>query len=198
MRQGQNNNNKQRSRGRNNNNRNKNQNNANRSFESNGPDVKIRGTAAHIADKYMSLARDALSSGDIVIAENYFQHAEHYNRIVAVAQAAQAERNAQREAQREDRSDDREANSENATENSSDEVDGSGPQPDIAAKSTASDDEEGDRKPRRQNRRPRRAAEPVANDDADADEAPAPRRTASRKKETESELPAFLLSGTDD
>lgn len=57
-----------------------------RNYESNGPDVKIRGTAAHIAEKYMSLARDALSSGDIVAAESYLQHAEHYNRIIMAAQ----------------------------------------------------------------------------------------------------------------
>ena len=53
-----------------------------RSYESSGPDVKIRGTPSHIAEKYMSLARDALSSGDPVLAENYLQHAEHYNRII--------------------------------------------------------------------------------------------------------------------
>ena len=53
-----------------------------RSFESSGPDVKIRGTPSHIAEKYIALARDALSSGDPVLAENYLQHAEHYNRII--------------------------------------------------------------------------------------------------------------------
>src|SRR5690606_27603689 len=58
-----------------------------RSYESNGPDVKIRGTAQQIADKYAALARDAQSSGDRVMAENYLQHAEHYNRIIAAAQA---------------------------------------------------------------------------------------------------------------
>ncbi len=57
-----------------------------RNFESNGPDVKIRGTAAHVAEKYTSLARDALASGDLVMAESYFQHAEHYNRIIMAAQ----------------------------------------------------------------------------------------------------------------
>lgn len=57
-----------------------------RTYESNGPDVKIRGTAAHIADKYVQLARDAQASGDPVAAENYFQHAEHYYRILAAAQ----------------------------------------------------------------------------------------------------------------
>lgn len=57
-----------------------------RSFESNGPDVKIRGTAAHIAEKYVSLARDALVNGDVVQAEGYLQHAEHYNRIIMSSQ----------------------------------------------------------------------------------------------------------------
>lgn len=60
-----------------------------RGYESNGPDVKIRGNASHIAEKYITLARDALSSGDTVMAENYLQHAEHYNRIIATAQQQQ-------------------------------------------------------------------------------------------------------------
>ncbi len=64
----------------------KTQNPLTRNYESNGPDVKIRGTASHIAEKYTSLARDALSSGDTVNAENLFQHAEHYNRIIMSAQ----------------------------------------------------------------------------------------------------------------
>ena len=58
-----------------------------RSYESNGPDVKIRGTALHIAEKYIMLARDAQSSGDRVGEQSYLQHAEHYYRIVAAAQA---------------------------------------------------------------------------------------------------------------
>lgn len=58
-----------------------------RNYESNGPDVKIRGTASHIAEKYMSLARDALASGDMVTAESYLQYAEHYNRIIMAAQS---------------------------------------------------------------------------------------------------------------
>ena len=82
MRQGQN---SKRSRGRGR----KPQNSANRSYESNGPDVKIRGTAAHVCEKYQQLARDALSAGDRVTAENYFQHAEHYYRLLMAAQAGQ-------------------------------------------------------------------------------------------------------------
>ena len=60
-----------------------------RTYESNGPDVKIRGTAHHVAEKYLQLARDAQSSGDPVMAESYLQHAEHYFRIIATAQLAQ-------------------------------------------------------------------------------------------------------------
>src|SRR3954465_9227928 len=56
-----------------------------RSYESNGPDVKIRGTAQHIAEKYLQLARDAQASGDPVTAESYLQHAEHYLRLIAAA-----------------------------------------------------------------------------------------------------------------
>jgi hypothetical protein len=78
MRNGQN----KRMRGRNR----KSQNPMTRVFESNGPDVKIRGTPSHIAEKYLQLARDAQTSGDPVAAENYFQHAEHYFRLIAVAQ----------------------------------------------------------------------------------------------------------------
>lgn len=81
MRNGQN----KRMRGRNNNNR-KSQNPLTRVYESNGPDLKIRGTASHIAEKYSQLARDAHTSGDPVAAENYFQHAEHYLRLIAAAQ----------------------------------------------------------------------------------------------------------------
>ncbi len=60
-----------------------------RSYESNGPDVKIRGNAHHVAEKYLQLARDAHTNGDPVAAENYLQHAEHYYRLIASAQAAQ-------------------------------------------------------------------------------------------------------------
>jgi len=76
--------------GSNNNNNNQNRKGPNpltRNYESNGPDVKIRGSAQQIAEKYAQLARDAHSSGDRVMAENYLQHAEHYNRIIAAAQA---------------------------------------------------------------------------------------------------------------
>ncbi|MGL1922468.1 MAG: DUF4167 domain-containing protein [Hyphomicrobiales bacterium] len=107
-RQGQQNN----RRGRNNNNNNNRRNNNNnhnhnggkpqnmltRNFDSNGPDVKIRGNAQTIADKYTSLANDAISAGSRIMAENYFQHAEHYKRIVSIAQEQQAEQKAAQQA----------------------------------------------------------------------------------------------------
>ena len=85
MRPAQNN---KRMRGRPNNNR-KGPNPLTRSYESSGPDVKIRGTAHHVSEKYLQLARDAQASGDPVMAESYLQHAEHYFRLIAAAQQAQ-------------------------------------------------------------------------------------------------------------
>ena len=111
MRPGQQN---KRGRGRNgggNNNR-KGQNPLSRTYDSSGPDVKIRGTAQTVADKYMSLARDAQSSGDRVMAENYLQHAEHYNRIIAAAQAQIQERH-QRDDRDQSRDDDNDDNDSN-------------------------------------------------------------------------------------
>ena len=51
-------------------------------FDSNGPDVRIRGTAHQVTEKYLALAKDASSSGDRILAESYLQHAEHYQRII--------------------------------------------------------------------------------------------------------------------
>ncbi|MGH6928080.1 MAG: DUF4167 domain-containing protein [Dongiaceae bacterium] len=51
-------------------------------FDSNGPDVRIRGNAYQVLEKYLAMARDATSAGDRIAAENYYQHAEHYFRII--------------------------------------------------------------------------------------------------------------------
>ncbi len=64
--------------------------NRNHVFDSNGPDLRVRGTAQQLFEKYLQLGRDATSSGDRVMAEGYFQHAEHYFRIInAINQAQQ-------------------------------------------------------------------------------------------------------------
>lgn len=101
-----------------------------RSYESNGPDVKIRGSAQQIADKYSTLARDAQASGDRVVAENYLQHAEHYNRIIAAAQSQQQAARESRDDQ--DDSDDRGQETAAAASGKGGDgqaEDGSGPQP---------------------------------------------------------------------
>jgi hypothetical protein len=60
----------------------------NRTLESTGPDMKVRGSASHIYEKYMQLSRDAASAGDRVLAESYMQHAEHYFRLLRAMQPA--------------------------------------------------------------------------------------------------------------
>lgn len=72
--------------------------NPNRTFDSSGPEIKIRGSASHVYEKYLQLARDANSGGDRIMAENYLQHAEHYYRIMAAAAAQQAQYQAQQAA----------------------------------------------------------------------------------------------------
>ncbi|MGE0007352.1 MAG: DUF4167 domain-containing protein [Parvibaculaceae bacterium] len=83
----------------------------NRVYESNGPDVKVRGTAQTVADKYLQLGRDAQVSGDIVMAESYYQHAEHYLRILAAAQAYQQQMQQQYRRPEDDYGDDEEMDS---------------------------------------------------------------------------------------
>src|SRR5215831_982583 len=51
-------------------------------FESSGPSVKIRGNAYQVFERYIALAREAASAGDRIAAENLYQHAEHYFRVM--------------------------------------------------------------------------------------------------------------------
>lgn len=90
MRQGPN---SRRSRGRGSNNpgRRSNLPNRNQTFDSNGPDVRIRGNAHQVYEKYLGLARDASAAGDRIMAENYLQHAEHYHRIIIAMNEAYAQ-----------------------------------------------------------------------------------------------------------
>lgn len=171
-----------------------------RTYESNGPDVKIRGTAMHVAEKYQQLARDAQASGDRVMSENYNQHAEHYLRIVAAAQPQQ-----QPAEQRHARADADEAGGQtpaNGTgaSNGADQgltepaanadgpvVDTDSPQPFIenmpvidqegqvnGAQPDAADGAEQDEKPRRRARTPRPRAPRKAVSDAAVDATAAP------------------------
>jgi hypothetical protein len=78
----------------------------NRSFESNGPGVKLRGTAAQVFEKYLALARDASSSGDRIASENFYQHAEHYYRLHSAFNAERKLKTENERAEEEDRQDD--------------------------------------------------------------------------------------------
>lgn len=111
-------------------------NNPNRHYESNGPDVKIRGSAQQVLEKYLQYARDAQTSGDRVMSEAYFQHAEHYQRLLSAMQANKEKSRRDRN----DRDDDSDDNDDGA-EASNDESDNSD--------NTESDDSSSEDKPSR-------------------------------------------------
>lgn len=137
--------------------------NPNRALDSNGPEVRIRGTANQIYDKYVALARDAASSGDRVKAESYLQHAEHYFRVIRSMQPAQQQPQQQSQPNpegdqpsiAEDDRDDRKSDRSRA--NGEDKEDGKAAQE--TGEEKAGDDDEQERRPRRRGRRrsPRRA-----------------------------------------
>ena len=70
-------------------------NSRNQSFESNGSDVKVRGNAQQVVEKYLTLARDASSAGDRINAESYYQFAEHYYRVMNAANEQQRQQQQQ-------------------------------------------------------------------------------------------------------
>lgn len=117
MRQG---NNPKRGRGRGNG-RHRSSNPRNQTFDSNGPSGRIRGNAVQVFEKYQALARDAQSAGDRIMAENFFQHAEHYYRIMTAADEAQ-NRNGNGSGRRQARNDDVEFEDDDV-ENSDDNLD---------------------------------------------------------------------------
>lgn len=102
-----------------------------RSYESNGPDVKVRGTAQHVAEKYLQLARDAQSSGDSVAAEGYFQHAEHYYRLLLAAQEQMSQQFGHTFPPNRAFNEDADDEGEEGEEDAQMIVPGSGPQPDL-------------------------------------------------------------------
>jgi hypothetical protein len=65
--------------------------NRNHVFDSNGPDLRIRGTSQQLFEKYLQLGRDATSGGDRVMAEGYLQYAEHYFRVLNLMNQAAAQ-----------------------------------------------------------------------------------------------------------
>ena len=184
------------------NNNNNNSPNPNRHYESNGPDVRIRGSAQQILDKYLQYARDAQTSGDRVKAEALFQHAEHYARIVAVFEKQKEEARIEREARDAARAEERAQRDAERTshEETATSLDEAADTPQDGMDVTAEGANEP--KPRRRSRRPREdaSADPsgaIEGDGADAsevvsaaaeiDEKPKRRRSPARKKPAESD-----------
>lgn len=106
-------------------------------FDSNGPEVKVRGNAQQVVEKYLQLARDATLSGDRITAESYFQHAEHYFRIMNANNANNANNSnnannnghdGQNGANREERGQQQQAQQ---ADEAITEVPGEGPQPEV-------------------------------------------------------------------
>ena len=56
-----------------------------RNQRSGGKGPAVRGNARQIMEKYLTLAREASTSGDRIVAEGYFQHAEHYFRVMTAS-----------------------------------------------------------------------------------------------------------------
>jgi len=177
-------------------NNNNNNNNPNRHFESNGPDVRIRGSAQQILDKYMQYARDAQTSGDRVKAEALFQHAEHYARIVAEFEKIKEKERAEREEREARKAEERaQREAERAAERAArGETEADAEEP-SEARDEGDADSESDAPRRSRRRKPREdasdalkvidgeEAETAAEDTPEGEEKPKRRRSYARKKE---------------
>ena len=170
--------NQRRPRGRNNNNnRGRHQNPRNQTFDSNGPEGRVRGSATQVLDRYLAQARDAQAAGDGVLAENLFQHAEHYYRVLSAANAQFEQQQRERQANYEERRGPRN--------------EGGDGQRDGEAK-----DGEGDNRESKAEDAPR-----AAEADAEQDDAPKPRgrrRPAAEKDDAPAENEAASAEGGDE
>ncbi|MDJ0920241.1 MAG: DUF4167 domain-containing protein [Henriciella sp.] len=156
---------------------NNNSNNPNRHFESNGPDVRIRGSAQQILDKYMQYARDAQTSGDRVKAEALFQHAEHYARIVAVFEKQKEADRLEREARDAKRAEERAAREAERAAEAAERGEDANPtsSESEAAKDAPANGVDGDDEAARKRRTPRHRR----RETAEADSGPSPQDIAS-------------------
>lgn len=159
--------------------------NPNRHYESNGPDVKIRGSAQQILDKYLQYARDAQTSGDRVMSEAYFQHAEHYQRLISAMQPKDRPKRERNEDEDDNREDDARSDADDADETDASSESQDDDQQDEKDERTAArrgkrrqrsdDDGDGDEKSEKDN--------PLKVVDQDESEAPRSRRRKYKKRE---------------
>ena len=109
--------------------------NRNTSYESNGPDVKLRGNAQQLNEKYLALAHDAAAAGERITAEAYTQFSDHYFRLHQAAVDAAEERKAQHAAQTADRQPDRQPRQDAQPQPEAEDA----PQPDAPAEDAAAE-----------------------------------------------------------
>ena len=137
-------------------------------FESNGPDVKVRGSAQQVVEKYLALAREAATAGNPVMAENYYQHAEHYFRIQNANNAGNAGGNGREQPSYQPDVPTNGANGAAEDDAASDEPSAAtGPQPDVEDAAA-----------------PEPQADAAPDADAAPEEKPAPRRRRPRNRDT--------------
>lgn len=174
--------------GGNNNNSNNNHNNPNRHYESVGPDVKIRGSAQQVLEKYQQYARDAHTSGDRVLSEAYFQFAEHYQRIVAKQMEAKDRQQPQQRGGRDDRDnrrDDRDNRNDSSDDDSNSDDNNEEATVQVTSRSRQDenrDDRDNDRDTDDDNGKPDSLKVIDASDDSDSSSSEAPKEAHSKPK----------------
>lgn len=145
-------------------------NNPNRSIDSQGPEVKIRGNAQQVYDKYTALARDAFSNGDRIRAESLQQHAEHYYRTLQAMKPPESKDQGRQDGQ------------QNGQDQSG-QSGGSNGQDDQNGQANAETPGDIERKPRRERKRREERAEPQVTEQADPAKAEEPSDRAAVEKE---------------
>jgi len=175
-------------------------NNPNKSLDSNGPDVRVRGSAKTIYDKYVTLARDATSSGQRVKAENYLQHAEHYLRIVNELQAkaaAHAEQQQARQQQHQQQQNARRQKTESENASKAEAIVETDEASEVATKEKGTAKTSRGSKSRRTSKAQTDTSAKNGKDvNGDADEAPKP-RTRRKKAKAETSADTELTASTD-
>ncbi|MFT5774150.1 DUF4167 domain-containing protein [Hyphomonas sp.] len=188
---------------------NANHNNPNRHYESVGPDVKIRGSAQQVLEKYQQYARDAHTSGDRVLSEAYFQFAEHYQRIVAKQAEAKDRQQPQPQPQqrggRDDRDNRRDNRDDDSDDNSGSDADQDEATVEVTSRAPRNEDSDNDESANMKADpikvidaedgagKPEKAAEAKPKPKSDSDR-PKSRRKPYRAKET-SEEPEVVTDG---
>ena len=164
--------------------------NPNRSYESNGPDGKIRGNANQVYDKYSQLARDASASGDLIAAEGYWQHAEHYYRIMMSMQQNKPQNQNQNQQDNnqnnDDQQDDQQGN-QNAQQSNerqpADPAEQEQPRVDEPSGDGADDSDTAGLERAMRRSRPRRQRKPRDEDESGKEEAEKPNRDRDQERE---------------